>query len=139
MMEFVYEYGNNPSPEKDVSIGNVTRRLLEAFSTFSYKEGIEKVSLNSSVLNLISNPQLREYFQYSMYRLVLNTESHSFEAMRGIPEESFYSHLSPDEKQRTAKDIICFMYSVNPLHVTSHLPSAKSTIESWIDHISNQT
>ena len=139
MMEFVYEYGKNPLPEKDISIGNVTRRLLEAFSTFSYKEGIDKVSLNSDVLNLIKNQKLRDYFQYSMYRLVLNTESHSCDAMRGIPEESFYSHLSQAEKQRTAKDIICFMYSVNPLHVDSHLPSAKSTIEAWIEHISNQT
>ena len=135
LMECVYDYACNPTDEKDLIIGNITRRLFEAFSTFMFKEGIEKVSLNESVLSLITDQHKREYFQNSMYRLVLHTESHSQEAVQGAPETSFYSHISRAEKQRTTKDILCFMYSVNEVHVLSHIPQAKSNILTWMASI----
>lgn len=135
LMECVYDYACNPTDEKDLTIGNITRRLFEAFSTFMFKEGIEKVSLNESVLSLIADQHKREYFQNSMYRLVLHTESHSQEAVQGAPETSFYGHISRAEKQRTTKDILCFMYSVNEVHVLSHIPKAKGDILTWMANI----
>lgn len=135
LMQCVYEYGCSPTDDQDLVIGNVMRRMLEAFSTFTFKEGIEKISLNASVLSLIHDEHRREYFQNSMYRLVLNTESHSQEAMQGAPEASFYSHISREEKQRTARDILCFMYCISPIHVLAHLPDAKNEIEAWMENI----
>ena len=135
LMRQVYEYACNPTDEKDISIGNTTRRLFEAFSTFMFKEGPAQVTLKESVLSLITDQNKREYFQNSMYRLVLNTESHLKEAMQGAPEASFYSHISRAEKQRTTKDILCFMYSVNEVHVLSHIPQAKSNILTWMASI----
>lgn len=110
LMRCVYEYGCNPEAAVELTIGNTTRRVLEAFSSFTFKEGVEKVSLNPRVLALIPDPNKREYFQNSMYRLVLNTESHFQETVQGAPELSFFSHLTPAEKQRTARDVLCFMY-----------------------------
>lgn len=135
LMECVYDYACNPTDEKDLTIGNTTRRLFEAFSTFMFKEGIEKVSLNASVLSLIDDQHKREYFQNSMYRLVLHTESHSEEAVQGAPETSFYGHISRAEKQRTTRDILCFMYSVNKVHVLAHIPKAKNDILTWMASI----
>jgi len=135
LMELVYDYACNPTEEKDLYIGNVTRRLFEAFSTFMFKEGIEKVSFNELVLSSIPDKHKREYFQNSMYRLVLNTESHSQEAIQGAPEASFFSHISHAEKQRTTKDILCFMYSVSEVHVLSHVPQAKNDILTWMTNI----
>ena len=135
LMRQVYEYACNPTDEKDISIGNTTRRLFEAFSTFMFKEGPAQVTLKESVLSLITDQNKREYFQNSMYRLVLNTESHLKEAMQGAPEASFYSHISRAEKQRTTKDILCFMYSVNEVHVLSHIPQAKGDILTWMASI----
>lgn len=135
LMELVYDYACNPTEEKDLYIGNVTRRLFEAFSTFMFKECTEKVSLNELVLSSIPDKHKREYFQNSMYRLVLNTESHSQEAVQGAPEVSFFSHISRAEKQRTTKDILCFMYSVSEVHVLSHVPQAKKDILTWITDI----
>lgn len=126
LMRCVYEYGCNPEAAVELTIGNTTRRVLEAFSSFTFKEGVEKVSLNPRVLALIPDPNKREYFQNSMYRLVLNTESHFQETVQGAPELSFFSHLTPAEKQRTARDVLCFMYCVNPAHVLSHLPDAQN-------------
>ena len=135
LMKYVYDYACNPTDEMDISIGNVARRLFEAFSTFMFKKGIEKVTLDESVLSLISDQHKREYFQNSMYRLVLHTESHSQEAIQGAPEASFFAHISRAEKQRTAKDILCFMYSVNRVHVLSHIPEAETDILAWMGNI----
>lgn len=135
LMNCVYEYGCNPEPASELTIGNMTRRVLEAFSTFTFKEGPDKVSLNPQVLALIQDPNKRTYFQNSMYRLVLNTESHSQENIQGAPEMSFFSHLTIAEKQRTARDVLCFMYCVNPTHVLSHLPNAKKELDNWMASI----
>ena len=135
LMRCVYEYGCNPEASVELTIGNTTRRVLEAFSSFTFKEGVEKVSLNPRVLALIPDPNKREYFQNSMYRLVLNTESHFQETVQGAPELSFFSHLTPAEKQRTARDVLCFMYCVNPAHVLSHLPDAQNELDNWMKNV----
>ena len=113
----------------------MTRRVLEAFSTFTFKEGPDKVSLNPQVLALIPDQNKRAYFQNSMYRLVLNTESHLQEAVQEAPEMSFFSHLTVEEKQRTARDVLCFMYCVNPAHVLAHLPNARKELDNWMASI----
>lgn len=135
LMKCVYEYGRNPEPTAELTIGNMTRRVLEAFSTFTFKEGPDKVSLNPQVLALIPDQNKRAYFQNSMYRLVLNTESHLQEAVQGAPEMSFFSHLTVEEKQRTARDVLCFMYCVNPAHVLAHLPNARKELDNWMASI----
>lgn len=135
LMKCVYEYGRNPESTAELTIGNMTRRVLEAFSTFTFKEGPDKVSLNPQVLALIPDQNKRAYFQNSMYRLVLNTESHLQEAVQGAPEMSFFSHLTVEEKQRTARDVLCFMYCVNPAHVLAHLPNARKELDNWMASI----
>lgn len=137
LMECVYEYGCNPDPAAELTIGNMTRRVLEAFSTFTFKVGPDKVSLNPRVLALIPDQNKRAYFQNSMYRLVLNTESHLQETVQGAPEMSFFSHLTTGEKQRTVRDVLCFMYCVNPTHVLSHLPNAQKELDNWMASIVN--
>lgn len=135
LMRCVYEYGCNPEVAAELTIGNTTRRVLEAFATFMFKEGAQKVSLNPRILALIPDQNKREYFQNSMYRLVLNTESHSQETVQGAPEMSFFSHLTTTEKQRTARDVLCFMYCINSAHVLSHLPDAQEKLDSWMESI----
>ena len=131
LLRRVFEYAKNPSPDLEYVIGNVMRRVLEAFSSFSFKKGIEEVSLSDDILAALPDDRARTYFQNSMYRLVLNSESHFKEAVQGAPEMSFWGHLSPAEKQRTAKDILCFIYKLNELHILMHLPDAKSDLDQW--------
>ena len=42
LMRCVYEYGCNPEAAAELTIGNTTRRVLEAFATFTFKEGSVK-------------------------------------------------------------------------------------------------
>ena len=140
LMESVFIYGKDGSPSSEITIGNSMRRILEAFSTFSYKEGIDKISRNDSILSIISDDKTRHYFKNLMYRLVLHGESHYEDYMRGLQNMDFFGCISSAEKQRTAKEIICFMYLLNKEHVLAHLksePSAEQTINSWCSNIAS--
>lgn len=116
-------------------IGNIMRRVLEAFATFSYKESIEGVSIKDSILDILPEP-LRNHFKNLMYRLVLHGESHFEEQIQGMRDYGFSQFLTEDEKKRTAQEILCFMYLLNKHHVLAHLPTgAEPDIAAWIASI----
>jgi len=136
LMSRVYSYANDVQTIDDPNIGNTMRRILEAFSTFEFKEGIDTVSRNKTALKSLA-PHA-DYFENLMYRLVLNGESHFEQRIKGLEDLNFFSVISPEEKHQTAKDIICLMYILNPNHVNAHLaeiPDAESKIKGWIADI----
>lgn len=131
LMRNIFDFSTAEEISSDINIGNQIRRVVEAFSTFSFKKGIDQISTDSEILSLLPSQKARDYFENLMYRLVLNGESHMMDTARFFPQTEFYSHLSPEEKQRTAKDILCFMYILNPQHVLSHLPNSKDQLDIW--------
>lgn len=138
MLTKVYSFGCSASPEDEISIGNVMRRVLESFSTFIYKKGYAEISCDETILNSLPDQSYKNYYQSLMYRLVLNGESHMEERSRGGSDTDFCEMLTLSEKQRTAKDIVAFIYLLNPNHVISHLanePTAGAVIESWCEEI----
>ena len=44
---------------------------------------------------------------------------------------NFFSHISDVEKQRTARDILCFIYLLNKQHLLAHL----ETIDTAADNV----
>lgn len=131
----IFEYAKTGTGD-GLTVGNIMRRVLEAFATFSYKKGIETISADDTVLAVLSVSQ-REYFRNLMYRLVLHGESHSMENIQSLKDYGFSAMLSDEEKKRTARDILCFMYLLNKNHVLAHLPTgAEPQILSWIVNIS---
>ena len=129
----VYRYGSDESHDNDIVIGNVMRQVLEAFSTFEYRHGIAKVSTDDKILSQIP-PVYIDYFKNLMYRLVLHGGSHKEEQVKNL-NINFFSVISPEEKRRTAKDIICFMYLLNKAHVLAHLKEINNVeviIDKWI-------
>lgn len=141
----VYRFGMNAPIEMEATIGNVMRRVLEAFSTFVYKKGIDDISISPEILEILGNEKYSEYFSHLMYRLVLNGESHSEERIRTLMDDNdFLEMFSIEEKQQTAKDIICFIYLLNRNHVRSHLNSSGITdsdgvIKTWCETILSPT
>jgi len=117
----------------EMSIGNIMRRVLEAFGTFTYKKGIDALSCDPEILELISDEKQRAYFGNLMYRLVLHGESHLEERAKSIPELDFYNFVDNSEKVRTAKDILVFLYLLNHKHVEAHLNDAHAIeqIRTW--------
>lgn len=134
LLQMVYRFGNDESDGYDPFIGNVMRRILEAFATFEYRKGIDEVSCDSAILNSFVEEEYKVYFENLMYRLVLNSESHTRDGVTSMDNIYFYDAVSLEEKKRTARDIICFMHLLNPEHVRSHLEKNKdmlTTIERW--------
>lgn len=134
ILKLIFNYGQGNTTEHDLVIGNLMRQALEAFSTFQYKKGIEDVSTDPDILALLPEPEYQSYFENLMYRLVLHGSSHKEEQIKAMKDYEFFSLISAAEKQRTAKEVLCFIYLLNERHVLQHLQeisNAKKTLDTW--------
>ena len=141
LIKIIYNFSQGEAFEYEVVIGNIMRQVLEAFSTFQYKKGIEEVSTDPQILALLPDEIYRRYFENLMYRLILNNGSHRLDQTKAMSDMNFFTVISNSEKQRTAKEILCFIYLLNARHLLSHLEGcvdAKQNIERWCNDIKNR-
>lgn len=141
LMLEVYDFAVNGSDEKLSTIGNSMRRVVEAFSSFVYKCSIQELSTREDILNQI-DPTIAPYFEHLLYRLVLNGGSHMEESIQALDIIDIDTYLSKQTMQRTAQDILCMLYSINSLHIKTHLNGVGNigqTISNWIDDIKQRT
>lgn len=139
LIQEIYNFALSGSEDRELMIGNVMRRALEGFSTFCFKLGIDEVSCSPEVLEILGD-DFKDYFENLMYRLVLNSESHMEEGVRCIPDSDFCKMYTKEEKQKTARHILVFLYLLNQLHVKVHLEgisNAINNIEQWKETIKN--
>ena len=122
LLNTVFKYLKDDDGSLDLLIGNVSRRLLEAFSTFFFNMGI---------WNLIGGKEISKYLTPSgvdvlrssiLYKL-LNVFSHSEETIRLIDEQYDLPLISHEDKKRVAKETLVLMYLINAEHVVKHLVS----------------
>ena len=137
----VFQFANGEN-EDSLTIGNEIRRVLEAFSTFSYQKSITEISHDPIVISALGNRSA--FFESLMYRLVLHGESHYEEQIYSIHDNNhFFQFISDDEKRKTAKNILCLIYLLNPGHIKAYFNSsshAVDNIKSWVEAIpDNQT
>lgn len=116
LLRDVYNYASNDeATDSDQSIGNKMRRVIEAFSTFLYRKGIEELSTNERIIAGFDNS---EFYKNLMYRLVLHGESHLEEKIKNIGGvNNFFDSIDEDSKKKTARQILCLMHILNPLHI----------------------
>ena len=137
LLKRVYHFANGDMLEDSLVVGNEMRRVLEAFSSFTYRQSIENVSCDANVLSALGNHSI--FFENLMYRLALHGESHYEEQIYTIHDGyNFYEFISKDEKIKTAKSILCFMYLLNPFHISAYLqtePDAINNIKTWVNSI----
>jgi len=138
LLKHVYEYANNCGPDdmddtSEMSIGNIMRRLMEAFASFCYNTGFEKMMCNPGILDRI-HPDKRPYYENFMCRLTLNGESHEEEHVYSLNTMTRY--FSKDEKVQTAKSLLLFLLYINEEHMKSYFdydknPAVINSILSW--------
>lgn len=126
----VYSFALGKQANASLMIGNEMRQILEAFATFEFKTNIEKISTDEGILNLLPSKEFVNYFKNLMYRLVLNGGSHKKDAVSFMKGYDFFSFISDEEKRRTARDILCFIYLLNKKHLLVHLEN-KAHKENW--------
>lgn len=104
------------------------RRALGAFSAFIYGIGIADVSFDPKVIKSLGN--YSRHFENLMYRLMLHGESHFVNRVYVLQDDLSFNHfVSEEEKRRTCKEVLCFMYCLNPDHIESHIPDAPHEIQ----------
>lgn len=141
LMKIIYNFAMGNDSSCELVIDNIMRQVLEAFATFEYKKGIEDVSTDKNILNLLPDEVYKNYFENLMYRLILNNGSHRLDQTKSMSDMNFFTVISNSEKQRTAKEILCFLYLLNKEHLLSHLEgcdSVKENLSDWCNQIKNK-
>ena len=133
LLNHVYHYATHAGDEDldettEISIGNIMRRMMEAFSTFCYKEGFEEMLRLPTLQDKIPEER-REFYDKFMYRLVLNGESHGMLGAQTL--NSITSYLSKSEKVKTAKRLLLFMYYINEPHLRAYLKNNADVVKRW--------
>lgn len=75
-----------------------------------------------------------------MYRLILNNGSHRLEQTKSMSDLNFFTVISKDEKLRTAKEILCYIYLLNERHLLLYLEgcsNVESNLSNWCEDIKN--
>lgn len=126
-------YGRNGSGKSTIAKG-FKKLVGEDIQTINKSEFFD-IDNKNVIINDTEAASIGDYFENLMYRLVLHGGSHREEQARNL-EIDFYSLISEEEKKRTAKDVISFIYLLNPQHIISHLSdSDKPTLEKWCNDI----
>ena len=134
----IYRYARGETGENELVIGNIMRQVIEAFSTFQYKKDIQHVSTDEQILALLGDPEYVAYYRNLMYRLVLHGGSHREEQVKTMQDFRFFSLISDAEKEKTARDVLCFIYLLNKRHLLVHLKEFKdveTTLNGWCQDI----
>ncbi|MFC6176733.1 AAA family ATPase [Companilactobacillus huachuanensis] len=115
----------------DLYIGNVMRRVIEAFSTFCYQKGISAIFNDPDIMEQIPKNH-RAFLGIFMYRLVFNSESHSEENIKSRPDSNSVDFISHDELKKTAKLLLVFMNDLNSLHLQKNIQEFdKNEVADW--------
>ena len=133
-MKAVYDYACGKNANDTLIVGNLMRRVMEAFSTFVYKKGIAEISCDDTILQQIGDKDYIDYFKNLMYRLVLNGDSHMLERTNSLDDMDYLNFLSDEERRRTAQEVICFVYLLNKRHILAHLEgkqNIETNIQKW--------
>ena len=142
LLENVYYYAkdsaSNVDDSVDIGIGNVMRRVLEAFSSFCYNMSFEEMMCREGVLNAIFDEKRRKYYENFMCRLALNGESHMEERVYDL--NTITPFFTKQEKVRTAKSLLLFLSYVNREHLSCYFSKKNegdedkmAIIDSWKD------
>ena len=139
LLEYVYDYAKNSTNDGDESvetgIGNVMRRVIEAFSSFCYNMKFEEMMCRNGVLKAIPDEK-RKYYENFMCRLALNGESHMEERVYNL--NTITPYFTQQEKRQTAKSLLLFLSYINEEHLSCYFAKKKegdedkmAEIKSW--------
>ena len=132
----VYDYAAGNPGIYEYEIGNIIRKVLEGFSTFECKCGINELTKKKSVLKKIP-PSLEPYYENLMYRLFLNGESHFVNSTYSILDHNYFIERSDEEKVKISQSLLVLMYLINDIHVEGQLGEEEklNNIKKWKEEL----
>lgn len=122
LLKCVYSYAKNADIDseqnEDDGIGNVMRRVVEAYASFCYNMSFEEMMCREGVLKNIPDEK-RSFYENFMCRLALNSESHMKEYVYDI--NTIIPYFTKQEKIQTAKSLLLFLCYINEEHLSCYL------------------
>ena len=126
---------------------NETRRIVDWFCTFEYAKGLSDVMLDEKILSnirprfsLTDNTEKIDLFKERLIGftdkfLMDDIGSHSQSIAGNLQMDAVFYELDSDDQIKRIKQIILFIYYLNPTHVTSICSSLKDGNQNYIDII----
>lgn len=136
LLKCVYSYAKNADIDseqnEDDGIGNVMRRVVEAYASFCYNMSFEEMMCREGVLKNIPDEK-RSFYENFMCRLALNSESHMKEYVYDI--NTIIPYFTKQEKIQTAKSLLLFLCYINEEHLSCYLDDKCDNNEDIIKEI----
>ena len=136
LLKCVYSYAKNADIDsgqnEDDGIGNVMRRVVEAYASFCYNMSFEEMMCREGVLKNIPDEK-RSFYENFMCRLALNSESHMKEYVYDI--NTIIPYFTKQEKIQTAKSLLLFLCYINEEHLSCYLNDKGDNNEDIIKEI----
>lgn len=116
----VFSFANNINTNLKEAIVNITRKTLEAYSTFNYRKGFVDVLRSDRVAQMLDDNEAVLYYQNKNFNYLLNSGSHEQYQTNLIPDV-FDKPFDETETQELLKDLLLFIYLTNKQHLLSNL------------------
>ncbi|WP_322153477.1 AAA family ATPase [Paratractidigestivibacter sp.] len=107
-------------------IGNVMRRVLEAYGTFNYGVGMDRLSRDEDLK--VRFGDLEGLLANAMYRLALNDDSHMQEKVFSLNSTFSFERYSYKERRMLARCALLILYLLDAEHVKKQLCIAGASI-----------
>lgn len=115
----------------NLTIGNIVRRILEAFSSFIYGDGILGDALSQAYSEAAGGRSLAVDLRAG-HRGFLHDSSHAEDSMTSLRGFGGFSGLEPTEQRLHVQRILAFMYTIQEMHMRAHLPQgAEKDVKRW--------
>ncbi|PZP14834.1 MAG: hypothetical protein DI611_10745 [Brachybacterium faecium] len=112
-------------------IGNVVRRVLEAFSTFIYKSGILDPILFEEYSSMYPGREL-DVDMRAGHRGFLHDSSHSQDRITSIRDYGGMAGITDREKITHVQRILALMFALQETHMRQYLPAgADGVVAAW--------
>lgn len=118
-----------------LTIGNVARRILEAFSTFIYSESRIPSALMAAEYGRLTGGRELVVDLGPGHRLLLHGGSHSEDRITALSDYGGLSELDYSEQVKHVRKVLAFMHTLQPAHVVTFVRSvetdAKVVLDEW--------
>lgn len=121
MLETLYSFACGEKDDAFIYIGNLMRRVTEAFGSFQYEMDFEMFQDADTVIWEDCDKELAAAIQSAMIRMCLHGGSHTENNVRYDLDTDFIDTLSLDEAKYCAKVVIVMMYVLNRRFILTRL------------------
>lgn len=136
MMSKLYDYLNDDlSDDAELYIGNMARKVFNAYSTFNYRCNIDGLINDEDILSKSNfTDKEREYFKSRRYLVLLNPLSHTENRAKLMDDPYFNEEYSNFDIKSSIRNILIYIYKLSPNYVIKNICTIKENLKKRSDN-----